>query len=43
MAAADLIPIIAPELVDNANLSGALAMAEDQVAADDCRREQAVA
>ena len=43
MAAADLIPIIAPELVGNANLAGAIAMAGDQLAADHCRREQAVA
>lgn len=34
MAAADLIPIIAPSLADNDNLSGAISMAEDMVAAD---------
>lgn len=43
MAAADLIPIIAPELVGNANLAGAITMAEEQLAVDHCRREQAVA
>ena len=43
MAAVDLIPVIAPELVDNPQLTGAIVMAEDQVAADHCRREQAVA
>lgn len=43
MAAADLIPVIAPELVSAPTLAGALAMAEDQIAADHCQREQAVA
>tara|TARA_R100000655_G_scaffold16426_4_gene35704 strand:- start:10312 stop:10653 length:342 start_codon:yes stop_codon:yes gene_type:complete len=43
VAAVDLIPVIAPELVDNPQLTGAIVMAEDQVAADHCRREQAVA
>lgn len=40
---ADLIPIIAPELVGNCNLYGAIEMAEDQIAAGHCKRTQAVA
>lgn len=40
---ADLIPIIAPELVGNCNLYGAIDMAEEQVAAGHCKRTQAVA
>lgn len=43
MAAIDIIPIIAPELVGNANLSGAITMADGQVAADHCYRDSAIA
>lgn len=43
MAAADLIPVIAPELVDNPNLAGAITIAEGQVAADRCQYDLAVA
>lgn len=40
---ADLISIIAPELVGNPNLTGAIDMAEGQVAAGHCKRSEAVA
>lgn len=43
MTAVDLIPIIAPELEGSPQLSGAVTMAEGQIAADHCQREQAVA
>lgn len=43
MAAVDLIPIIAPELIGNSNLSGAITLAESQVAADHCYRDAAIA
>lgn len=43
MAAVDLIQIVAPELAGNANLNGAITMAEGQVAANHCQRESAVA
>lgn len=43
MAAVDLIPIVAPELVANANLAGAITIAEGQIAAGHCQRELAVA
>ena len=43
MAAVDLIPVIAPELVGNANLAGAITLADGQIAADHCYRDAAVA
>ena len=43
MSASDLIPIIAPELVGNPNLSGAIDLASSQVAASHCQHDAAVA
>ena len=43
MAAIDLIPIIASELVGHANLAGAITMAEGQIAADHCFLDEVVA
>lgn len=43
MAAADLIPVIAPDLADNANLAAAIEMAGAQVAANHCYRDAAIA
>ena len=40
---AELIAIIAPELVGNANLAAAIAYAETVIPADHCRRDAAVA
>ena len=43
MPAADLIPIIAPELAGNANLPGAVEIASAQVSASHCYRDVVIA
>ena len=43
MPAADLIPVIAPELEGNAQLSGAIEIASAQVAASHCYRDVVIA
>lgn len=40
---AEIIPIVAPELVGNAQLAGAIGLAEEQVSVRHCRRSLAVA
>ena len=43
MPAADLIPVIAPELVGNANLPAAIIIASAQVSANHCYRDVVIA
>lgn len=43
MAAADLIPVIAPELVGNAQLAAAIEMAGAQVSSSHCYRDVVIA